>query len=195
MNNFIETYMLPNPAVCDSLIALYKRIPVKHTGRTILENGFGIDKEKKDSTEIGFNINSYDNEEINDFLNQLSKLSEKYKEKYQYCDGYGAWGITQNFNIQHYAPGGGYKVWHTERTNHIFPFCTRHLVWMTYLNDVTDAGETEFYYQKLKIQPRKGLTVIWPADWTHTHRGIVSPTQEKYIITGWYNFKEYIESK
>jgi hypothetical protein len=59
---------------------------------------------------------------------------------------------------------------------------------MTYLNDVNDDGETEFYYQNLKIKPQKGKTVIWPADWTHTHRGITSPTQEKYIITGWFNF-------
>jgi len=38
------------------------------------------------------------------------------------------------------------------------------------------------------VQPRKGLTLIWPADWTHHHRGVVSPTQEKYIITGWFSF-------
>jgi hypothetical protein len=61
---------------------------------------------------------------------------------------------------------------------------------MTYLNDVTDHGETEFYYQNLKVTPQKGKTVIWPADWTHTHRGIVSPTQDKYIVTGWFDYSE-----
>jgi hypothetical protein len=59
---------------------------------------------------------------------------------------------------------------------------------MTYLNDVHDAGGTEFFHQKLTVLPRKGLTLIWPADWTHTHRGIVSPTEEKYVITGWFDF-------
>jgi hypothetical protein len=59
---------------------------------------------------------------------------------------------------------------------------------MTYLNDITDEGETEFFHQQIKIQPRKGLTLIWPADWTYTHRGITSPTQDKYIITGWFNY-------
>ena len=61
---------------------------------------------------------------------------------------------------------------------------------MTYLNDVTDCGETEWYYQKLKIKPKKGLTVLWPTDWTYTHRGIASPSQLKYIITGWYSYTE-----
>jgi hypothetical protein len=42
---------------------------------------------------------------------------------------------------------------------------------MTYLNDVTDGGETGFFYQDVKIKPQKGLTLIWPAIWTHTHKG------------------------
>jgi len=64
-----------------------------------------------------------------------------------------------------------------------------------YLNDVTDEGETEFFYQKRIIQPRKGLTLIWPASWTHTHKGVPSLTQEKYIITGWISFRDYVDQK
>ena len=60
---------------------------------------------------------------------------------------------------------------------------------MTYLNDVNKGGETEFYYQKLKIKPEKGLTLIWSADWTFTHKGHTTLDEDKYIITGWFNFK------
>jgi len=28
---------------------------------------------------------------------------------------------------------------------------------------------------------------MWPAEWTHTHRGIISTNKEKYIATGWLN--------
>jgi hypothetical protein len=59
---------------------------------------------------------------------------------------------------------------------------------MTYLNDINDGGETEFLYQNIKIKPKKGLTLIFPADWTFTHRGIASSTEEKFIVTGWYNY-------
>ena len=62
----------------------------------------------------------------------------------------------------------------------------RALVYMTYLNTVTDQGETEFKYQKTKYKPVKGKSLIWPTDFTHTHRGIPSPTQEKWIATGWF---------
>ena len=66
----------------------------------------------------------------------------------------------------------------------------RILAWMIYLNDVTDGGHTAFPTQNKKFQPRRGDVLSWPAYFTHPHRGIVSKTQTKYIITGWYNFKE-----
>ena len=62
----------------------------------------------------------------------------------------------------------------------------RSLVFMTYLNDVEDGG-TEFLYQNLTIPAKKGLTLIWPAFFTHTHKGQISKTKEKYIVTGWFN--------
>ena len=39
----------------------------------------------------------------------------------------------------------------------------------------------------VKTKAKKGLTVMWPAEWTHTHKGIISPDKEKYIATGWLN--------
>ena len=59
---------------------------------------------------------------------------------------------------------------------------------MTYLNDIDDGGGTEFKLQEMKVKAEKGKTIIWPSDWTHTHRGIVSPSKEKYIVTGWWSF-------
>jgi hypothetical protein len=59
---------------------------------------------------------------------------------------------------------------------------------MTYLNDVKNGG-TEFKYQNLKTEAKEGLTLIWPSDFTHVHRGIIA-NEIKYVITGWYNFTE-----
>ncbi len=39
----------------------------------------------------------------------------------------------------------------------------------------------------------KGKTLIWPAEWTHAHKGEVLQSGLKYIVTGWmhypFNFK------
>jgi len=56
---------------------------------------------------------------------------------------------------------------------------------MLYLNDVEEGGETEFLYQKMRVKPTKGTILIWPADWTHTHRGNPPLSGDKYIYTGW----------
>ena len=63
----------------------------------------------------------------------------------------------------------------------------RVLVFQTFLNDIDDGG-TEFKYQKLTTPAKKGLTLIWPTDFTHTHSGQISDTHEKYIITGWFGY-------
>lgn len=91
------------------------------------------------------------------------------------------------FNMQAYTPpNGGFKQFHCERSS-LF-HARRNLVWMIYLNTVTDQGGTEFKYQKLIEPAEAGKVLIWPPDFTHTHRGIPSPTQKKYILTGWYEF-------
>ena len=59
---------------------------------------------------------------------------------------------------------------------------------MLYCNDVEVDGETEFFHQKYKCKPKKGKLVIWPTDWTFTHRGIPAPNEEKYIVTGWFDY-------
>ena len=149
------------------------------------ESSKGVDLSSKDS----FDVICERDADFTVFFTNLQKCVESYIEKYKFCNTQCAWNILENVYIQRYLPQGGYHAWHCERSGVSNTNNTRHLVFMTYLNDVTDAGETEFFYQKIKIKPEKGLTLMWPADWTFTHRGIASPTQEKTIITGWFNFK------
>jgi hypothetical protein len=121
------------------------------------------------------------------YQEQLKFCVDEYIKKYPYCNYYSPFSDKEVTNIQYYPPNGGYFKWHTERSSSEFLFSARHLVFMTYLNDVNEDGETEFYHQKIKVKPEKGLTLIWPADWTFTHRGIPSP-HEKYIVTGWLHY-------
>ena len=60
---------------------------------------------------------------------------------------------------------------------------------MIYLNDVYDKGGTEFLLQDTVMEARKGRLVLWPPYWTHFHKSQVSPSETKYILTGWLDFK------
>ena len=110
----------------------------------------------------------------------------------EYCDEY---DILRDLNLkcssvkmQKTDPGAGYHLWHCEQN--IGDQSARCLVYSLYLNDIDDAGETEFLYQKLRIAPKENSIIIWPAAFTHTHRGnLVIGDNYKYIATGWF----YIE--
>jgi hypothetical protein len=183
---FIEQYYI-NKKVCDDLVRFFKNTNQKEPGGFSTLKGLKVNPKFKKSIETSFNPESKITEFTN-YTKELKKCFSKYRKKWKECDNVCKYGLIEGVNLQYYPPKGGYYVWHTERCSKYLPNCNRHLVFMTYLNDVTDGGETEWKYQKLKIQPKKGLTVIWPTDWTHTHRGIPSKTQDKYIITGWLNF-------
>lgn len=87
---------------------------------------------------------------------------------------------------------GGYFVWHSEVTPKPGRIDTlqRVLFVMFYLNDVADGGETEFFYQKRKVEPRQGRMLISPAYFTHTHRGNVPASGDKYVLTSWVLFND-----
>ena len=123
--------------------------------------------------------------EVEAYRTALKEVLYRYHNKFAFSDT-GDFGMTQPMQIQWYPPGGGYKVWHTERVSSDTWCVYRHLVFMTFLNDVQDGG-TEWFHQKKYVPAKKGYTVIWPSDWTHTHRGRVTD-KEKMIITGWFSF-------
>lgn len=94
-------------------------------------------------------------------------------------------------NAQKYIAGdGGYPYWHSENypQQDSTDALHRNLLFMFYLNDVDEGGETEFFYQDKKIQPKTGRMVIAPSGFTHTHRGNIPISNDKYILTSWVLF-------
>lgn len=191
--DFIGAFYLDNKNICDDLITYFCQNPKKHKegqSRLAVPGGgskLGIHKEIKDSLDIYIPPQDRD-PAWQLYQYELNKVIEEYVKIFPKSAYSAKWGIREFTNLQYYKPGGGYFDWHSERLSASGQVAARNLVFMTYLNDVTDGGETEFFHQKIKVQPEKGLTLIWPADWTHYHRGVVSETQEKYIITGWLSF-------
>tara|TARA_Y100000004_G_scaffold116561_1_gene131035 strand:- start:528 stop:1160 length:633 start_codon:yes stop_codon:yes gene_type:complete len=90
--------------------------------------------------------------------------------------------------IQKTPAGGGYHVWHHENPYTLQDADSNRIaVWMLYLNDDYKGGETEFLYYKKRVEPEQGKLIIWPAGYTHAHRGGLVLEGNKYVITGWFN--------
>lgn len=104
------------------------------------------------------------------YANKFSILQEKSLE-------------ADQLKMKKIIPGGGFHQWHYEALG---ADSKRRLVVQLYMNDIDEAGETEFLYQNIRINPKKNRLLVWPSDWTHTHRG--NPpigTTDKYILTTW----------
>ena len=179
METFIKEFNFSEEDMhlCDDLIEYHKNnMEYKNLGKSIGAN------EMKKSTDVTIFPASQ-----NPSILMYRKLLFGYIKEYNaaYDNPLAEMTIADGFNIQHYKPGEGYLNWHSERSIHLTH--QRALTFMTYLNDVSDGGGTEFKYQKLRHNAKRGKTLIWPSDFTHTHRGQKSETEEKYITTGWFN--------
>lgn len=110
-----------------------------------------------------------------------------YTDKYQTLNSASRHFVAQ-VKWQKTAPTEGYHIWHAE--NLARTHANRLITFIIYLNDVHEGGETEFLYQSLRVKPETGKLVIWPATYTHTHRGNPPLKETKYIMTGWLEFGE-----
>ena len=121
---------------------------------------------------------------INDVLDKCISL---YAEEFWTVKQLKATSLA--IKLQKTPPRGGYHVWHCEQDSKKNE--DRVLVWTVYLNDIPSGeGETEFLWQGLRVQAKAGTVSIFPASFTHTHRGNPVYSCDKYIATGWYTFYE-----
>ena len=94
--------------------------------------------------------------------------------------------ISEETKVQRTDPrGGGFHNFHAEVSH--YKNIRRCLAWTLYLNDIEDnEGETEFLYDKIRVQPKKGMMCIFPASFAWAHRGNPVHSGSKYISTGWW---------
>lgn len=134
-----------------------------------------------------YDLKEFDSELCTAYESSLYQVIELYKKQYPFCyQKLQRWGWTPP-RIQRYRPGQYYDLPHCENSGASGEIY-RHMAYMTYLNDISVGGGTEFLNQQLITPAETGLTLIWPAQWTHYHRGVIAPTEVKYIVTGWLCF-------
>lgn len=176
---------------CQHLISEFNRLE---------EGGVGSNRQKsedapkhvKDDYQIGIELKNhslikFDGKNSCDlFFDGLQRCYDAYTEKYSVLKNTGNIRATV-MKMQRTGPGGGYHVWHCEQGpgDH----ARRVVVYMLYLNSIAPehGAETEFLYQKKRFNPTENTMVLWPAAYTHAHRGnpVLGETH-KYIVTGWF---------
>ena len=123
-------------------------------------------------------------------LQEYSRITwechHKFKEKHGILGDVAPHGMSYSVKIQKYKPSQGYHAWHCDSDK--IANSRRMMVSTLYLNTVEKGGETEFLYQSMRVTPEQGTLALWPAYWTHPHRGNPPLEGEKYIMNGWLEY-------
>ena len=178
--NFIEIYddALP-PENCDKLIDYFNKSP---QAEGCVGEGI-VNHLSKKSIELENSYFTFHKSASHLIYSTLTENTNRYVEKYIPLKYMRKWGVDDEFTLKKFeGEDEGFKAWHTEHSRHT-PY--RILVWMFYLNDAQSG--TEFFHHH-NIESKKGRLVIWPAGWTHFHKGVTPNKGIKYIMSGWYSF-------
>jgi hypothetical protein len=176
---------------CDNLIDYYEWCAKNNKSWNRTED----ERFKKDNAtslnptnvdEINFiapNLHSYLDEFNQVFWNECYS---DYRQTYSVLNDYSAHTIY-TYKIQKTQPAGGYHVWHCE--DPVQDMSRRMGVYILFLNDVEEGGETEFLYFSQRIKAKKGRLIIFPPNYPWAHRGNPPLSNTKYILTGWLEFR------
>ena len=182
------------PEFCDSIVNDFESLKSKGLARQG-QSGIGVDNSVKLTTDLDMYefpemVDTYV-QTLSDTFNKI--LSDEFLGKLPYQEEFGKNELFYNttfyelMQIQKYNQNKGhYKGWHAETGT--FEMSRRLFVFILYLNDVEEGGETEMLYTGLKVKPKKGQLLIHPASYPFVHKGHTPLSDNKYIVTTWLSY-------
>ena len=198
MNNFVELYVgALSPQQCAVAINDFNTLSKAGLSYKRQSNKTPVCKADQDDTSVSIYeilLQQAGNSGVM-ITEAVNRCVLDYCEKYE-VGMFGGWRggnsypiASEGAKIQKTEPGQGYHIWHCEknsgRNNN------RVLSWILYLNDVEEGGETEFIHYSKRFRPMQGSLLVFPAHFTHVHRGNPPLSGTKYIATGWHQYINY----
>lgn len=198
MDPFIVEYKNTlTPEFCDEIIQTYEVEQDKHAGMT--SSGLNLDIKHTVDYKISLNPNS---DLWKDIDIKLYRILQEYLQNYvtslktlffptsEYKFFVNNILSENGYQIQRYRKNIGKFTYHNDFSVDFSLYRYRAIVYLWYLNDVDEGGETEFLGGKYSVKPEKGKLIFFPASWTYPHMGRIPISNDKYIITGWFYVEE-----
>ncbi len=185
--DFIVVYRSLERELCTEVIELFNSDQNKWRGK--------IGRKEDNSTYKEDTKSSWDLEILND--GEWKDLFQKIHPKIQACmaDYLSRSPVLKSFplqvtgyKIQMYPKNEGYFRWHADSLGRNAR--NRVAAMVLYLNDVEQGGETEFFHQSLKIAPKAGNLLLFPAGWNYMHCGHTPESNDKYIISSFIKIND-----
>lgn len=146
----------------------------------------GLDILVKDSVDLCISHNEVDGweKEDNIFYEALKDPLMDYLNNYVYPKIIKQDPYTHDtgYQIQKTTPLQNGYTWHHDAC--VENNAQRIVTYIWYLNTIDEEGTTEFI-DGTQIKPEQGKLILFPAFWTHIHKGNPPKKKNKYICTGW----------
>ena len=187
-NSFIcaEDNALPDQ-LCDEIVAFFEHSQLKLEGRVIDSAGkhvvntkakISMDHDLSGETGLGSEIDQ-------ELYRLVGRAFNTYVDMFGVLKAFSVYDT--GYFLTRYSKDEGFYDWHIDAGNDAT--INRLFSCLIYLNTVEEGGETEFFYQKVSVKPAKGRLILFPAAWTHLHRGVVPVSGDKYIMTTFLTHK------
>ena len=179
----VHSKIIP-PNLCDRTIEFFDKNE-NFDSNIAVDEGGEIDQRIRNSKECILRWGDVKERELSIELNNIiSPLVDEYFKTYPQL--FVSTGSThyEDAHLLRYEPNDGFYNFHFDTGG--VGIENRILSIIMYLNDVEEGGETEFEYIDIDpVKPRKGDVVIFPSGATHTHKGNMPLSNEKYIAVYW----------
>lgn len=120
------------------------------------------------------------------FLHQIGRHLALYNERLRLTIPVPERPLIEDLRIKRYRAGADEQF--QPHFDSIDAVANRYLVFLWYLNDVAEGGETEFCDLGLKVEARAGRLLMFPPYWLFQHAGLPPRSNDKYILSTYLLF-------
>jgi hypothetical protein len=172
---------LPRP-FCAQLIEGFERTVAEQrpSGRGVLP---GLDGSAWTELDLG---QLADQAFLGFFLAKIDEALERYNRDVRLTIPVPMRPRTDRLILKRYRAGGDERF--QPHFDSIDAVAGRYLVFLWYLNDVADGGETEFCDIGTKVEARAGRLLMFPPYWMYQHAGLPPRSGDKYILSTYLMF-------
>jgi prolyl 4-hydroxylase len=171
-----------DPALCEQLVGSFKSAQALHE-----RNGRGVRPGLERSAWTELNLTrAGDPGLLRLFRSKIDLALTRYNRDVPLTLALPSSPKTADLIVKEYRAGTGeaFQV----HFDSIYDVSNRYLVFLWYLNDVTEGGETEFPDLPLRVEARRGRLLMFPPYWMFQHAGLPPRSGDKYILSSYLLF-------
>lgn len=184
LRDYVRWYDDALPAeFCESMVEAFNRAQDRH-----VERMRGWRKGLEDSAWTELDITPLADESLKTFFStRIGNYLARYNRETALAIPIPSPDKLAPLRIKRYRPsaGEGFQL-HFDALGEV---ANRYLVFLWYLNNVGEGGETAFPGLDVEVRPRAGRLLIFPPYWMYQHVGRPPVSGEKYILSTYLLFE------